>query len=305
MALEFHFEDIPPQIWLDELHTFNITGLWNPRMGSQQRENLIQRTKDELKKWRLALRDQMETIKMRYGDENKEEMRLMIAPYHTLDSLGNDLNNAIRDLESKLKAGRALPVGIGIGTHIFGSLHSGRWYFGDDQEMKLWEEFELLERRYRTIKTEYDEQSGEYKITANRVKEHQVDIKKLTKEYKARQSFVQLALRLLVVFLATGLSLILGIMAFTIQPFQGGIISNEAFGGIMLIIAVVGVMIAIVLSRRRRRRIKFLREEILTLKRDAKMLKQEAQRLKKSLYPTHHTFKEISAHFNEMKKAFH
>lgn len=305
MTLEFHYGDTIPQIWLDELQELNIPGLWNPNLRAQQRENLIQRAQQELKKWRVALRDQMDTIKMRYGDENKSEMRLMLEPYGTLDSLGGSLNQQMKDLAAKMKAGRALPLGFEIGTQIFGSLDTGRWHLGDHEERKLWDEFESVERRYLNIKEEYDQQSGEYKLTAGRVKEHQADIKKLGNEYKARTGFMQLGIRLFVIFITAGISMILGIMAFVMKPFQGGAISNEAFGGIMLILSLVGVMIAIVLSRRRRERIAELREEILTLKRDAKTLKQEAQRLKKSLYPTHQTFKEITVQYKELRAAFH
>lgn len=305
MALEFHYGDTMPQVWLDELHGFNIPNLWDPNLRAQQRENLMQRAQQELKKWRVALRDQIDTIKMRYGDENKDELRLMIEPYRMLDSLGNDLSKQMRDLASKMKAGRALPVGFAIGALIFGSLDTGRWHLGDLEEQNLWKEFESVERRYLNIKAEYDQQSGDYKMTAGRVKEHQTDIKKLNNEYKARTGFMQLGLRLFIIFIVAGISLILGIMAFTMKPFQGGVVSNEAFGGIMLILGLVGVMIAIVLSRRRRERIKELREEILTLKRDAKTLNQEAKRLKKGLYPTHQTFKEISIQYKELRAAFH
>lgn len=305
MALEFHFEDTPPQIWLSELQGFHITGLWNPQLRPQQRENLMEQAKRELKNWRLSLRDQMETIKMRYGDENKGELRLMLSPYRTLDDLGTQLNSAIKDLEVKMKDGRALPLGFEIGDYIFGSLNNGRWYFGDAEEMKLYEEFEGIERRYLAVKAEYDEQSGDYKMTLERVREHIADIKTLTREYNTRKGYMQLGLRLAIIFLFSIFSLVLGIVAFTIKPFAGMVMSNEAFGGIMLILGLVGVMIALVLTRRRRSRVEELRQEILVLKRDAKTLTQEAKRLKRHLYPTHQTYKEISARYNEYRAAFH
>ena len=304
MALEFHFEDRLPQDWLNDLQSISIDKLWNPQLNMQQRMNLMERARQELKIWRLGLRDQLETIKMRYGDSNSKEMNLMLSPYQTLDDLGTKLHNAMKELESKMKEGRALPLGVTIGDYIFGSLHSGRWYFGDIDEMRLYEEFEGLERRYLSIKAEYEAQSSEYKLVAGRVKDHQADIKKLTNEYNARKGFRQIALRLLVVFIIALLSLGLGALGFTIKPYDGMAMSNEAFGGMMLIIGLVGVMIAIVLTRRRRRRIEELREEILGLKSDEKTLRREAQRLKKGLIPTQHTFKQVRKQYKEYSAAF-
>lgn len=304
MALEFHFEDRLPQDWLNDFRAIGIDRLWDPQLRPTQRENLLERAKQDLKVWRLGLRDQMETIKMRYGDDNKQELSLMLSPYNKLEDLGTNLNNAMKDLESKMKSGRALPLGVTTKEYIFGSLQTGRWYFGDLDEMRLYDEFENVERRYFSIKAEYDEQSSEYKMTAGRVRDHQADIRKLTKEYNARKGFLQLGLRLFVVSLVSILSLALGVLGFTMKPYDGMVMSNEAFGGIMLIIGLVGFMIAIVLTRRRRRRVNVLREEILSLKSDEKTLRREAQRLKKGLLPTHHTYKAISKQYKEYRTAF-
>jgi hypothetical protein len=137
------------------------------------------------------------------------------------------------------------------------------------------------------------------------VKDEQNELGKATKRYKRLTGFLQLGLRLLIVMIVVVFSLVLGGFVFVHegQILQGGI-SNQAFGGTMLLIGLIGAMIAIVLARRRRRAIAALEEDIKIMKQNLGRTKKEALRQKKLFFPTETTFKEISREYKKMKASF-
>jgi hypothetical protein len=137
MTMEFHYEDRPPQQWLDELYNFQIPRIWDVKLNTTQRGNLLARAKQQLKDWRIALRDQNKKIEARYTKDQAEEKRLMLLPYNKLDDLAVELIDAIADLEAKLAANRPIPESFTIGDRIFGSLPLGRWYFGSLRDFTL------------------------------------------------------------------------------------------------------------------------------------------------------------------------
>jgi hypothetical protein len=305
MTMEFHYEDRPPQVWLDELYNFQVPRLWDIKLNATQRANLTIRAKQQLKDWRLALRDQIRKIEARYSKDQLQESRLMIAPYRKLDDLAIELIDAIADLDKKLAADRPIPEGFELGERIFGSLPTGRWFFGSLRDAKRWEEFEKLERRYMGLNREYKNMGQEMKVAFARVKDEQQELSKASKRYKKLTGFLQLGLRLFIVILAVVFSMLVGGLVFSLQkPLIDGGISNQAFGGVMLILGVIGVMIAIILSRRRRRAIAMLEEDISIMKQSLDRAKKEAMRQKKLFYPTQQTYKEISREYKTMRQTF-
>src|SRR5688572_19018958 len=164
MTMGFHYDDRPPQLWLDELYNFQVPRLWDVKLNATQRANLTTRAKQQLKDWRLAMREQIKKIEARYGKDKLQESRLMVAPYRKLDDLAVELTDAIFDLEKKLAAERPIPEGFEIGERIFGSLPTGRWFLGSLRDAKRWEEFEKLERRYLGLHEEYQNMGQEMKM---------------------------------------------------------------------------------------------------------------------------------------------
>ncbi|GAB5490569.1 MAG: hypothetical protein Phog2KO_07840 [Phototrophicaceae bacterium] len=300
----FHYEDVPPQIWLDELHEFNIPRIWNIELDKTQRTNLSNRALDTLKQWRLNLRDQMKKIESRYDSSNRDKMKQMLAPYKLLDTLGADLNSQLRDLQSRLSSGRAIPQGFEIGERIFGDVATQRWHLGDFEDEALWDDFMATESRYKSIRREYKRQGMGLKNARQRVKEQQSELATLEADYKARSGFLQIGLRLFIVMIVVLLCLAIGIGAIVSGlPFESNA-SDTAIGAIFLVISVVGAMIAIVLMRRRRQSILLLEEEVVMMRTTLQSSKQEARRQKQLFFPTEDTFKQVQQDYAVLKKAF-
>lgn len=306
MSLEFHYEDRPPQQWLDELYNMQIPRLWDIKLNDTQRGNLMTRAKQQIKDWRAALREQIKKIEARYPQkEQSEEKRLMTAPYQKLDALCVEIIDALADLEVKLAAKRPIPEGFELGDRIFGSLDTGRWYFGGLRDLKRYEEFEKLERRYLGLRREYGNLGQEVKVAYDRANDQQRELKKTQKQYRQLKGFWQLGLRVLIVIIVVVFSLVLGGFVFVYDKrlLEDGM-SNQTFGIVMMLIGVIGAVVAIVLARRRRRAIANLEEDINTMKASLTRLKKEALRQKKLFYPTETTFKEISIEYKKMKQTF-
>lgn len=304
MQTGFHHEDVPPQLWLDELHEFNIPHVWDVQLNKTQRENLSKRALDQLKNWRTSLRDQMKKIEGRYDSSNQERMAQIIAPYKLLDQLGHDLNANLRDLQSRVSSGRAVPQGFEIGERIFGDFKSKRWHLGSREDERLWEDFLATESRYWSMGKEYKRQATGLKNASQRVQEQQADLEKLVADYKKRSGFMQLGLRLFIVLLVVIFCLALGISAFTVGLPIEGRITNTMFAGIMLGLSVVGAIVAIVLARRRRASVAVLKQDIIAMRATLKELKQEARRQKQLFFPTQETFKQVQADYKVLKAAF-
>lgn len=300
----FHYEDIPPQIWLDNLHQYNIPSIWDVQLDNIQRTNLSNRASDNLKEWRTNLREQMKNIQSRYDSSKKDKMRNMLAPYQLLDNLGSDLNSQLRDLKTRLSAGRAIPEGFAIGERIFGDLATRRWHFGEPEDERLWKDFLSTEKRYKTLRKEYKQQVMGLKNAAQRVKEQKKDLIQIEANYKARSGFLQIGLRLFIVLLSVVLSLAIGIVTFIYGlPFESPA-PDTSIAVIFVCISVIGAVMAVVLMRRRRQSLVILEEDIATMKLNLQNTKQDARRQKQLFFPTEDTFKEIYEDYKIMKKAF-
>lgn len=304
MQTGFHYEDVPPQLWLDELQEFNIPHVWDVQLNKTQRENLSKKAVDQLKNWRSSLRDQMKKIEGRYDSSNQEAMAQLIAPYKLLDKLGHDLNANLRDLQSRMSSGRAVPQGFEIGERIFGDFKSKRWHLGTREEERLWEDFLATESRYWSMGKEYKRQATGLKNAAHRVKEQQADLEKLVTEYRKRSGFLQLGIRLFIVLLTVVFCLVLGAVAVTIGLPLEGAVTNTVFAGIMFGLSVIGAIVAIVLARRRRASVDVLKEDIIAMRATLKQLKQEARRQKQLFFPTEETFRQVQADYKVLKASF-
>lgn len=302
--IDFHYEDVPPQLWLDELREFNIPQVWNVQLNNTQRTNLSKRGLDQLKNWRTSLRDQIKKIEGRYDSSNKEAKEQILAPYQLLDSLGHDLNDKLRDLESRISAGRAVPQGFEFGDRIFGDLKSKRWHFGERDDERLWEDFLSTENRLRLMSKEYKRQAMGLKNASDRVKEQQSDLENLVAEYRKQSGFLQLGVRLFIVLLTVIFCIVLGVVALVIGLPLEGAVTNNIFAGIMLGISVIGAVVAIVLARRRRAAVAVLQADITEMRASLKQLKQEARRQKQLFFPTQETYTQVKADYEVLKASF-
>lgn len=304
MQTGFHYEDVPPQLWLDELHEFDIPHVWDIQLNKTQRENLSKKAVDQLKNWRSSLRDQMKKIEGRYDSSTQERKEQIIAPYNLLDKLGQDLNANLRDLQSRISAGRAVPQGFVIGERIFGDFKSKRWHLGSREEESLWEDFLATESHYWSMGKEYKRQSQGLKNVTQQVQEQQADLEKLVTEYRKRSGSLQIGLRLFIVLLIVVFCLVLGAVAITTGLPLDGAVTNTMFAGIMFGLSVIGAMVAIILARRRRTSIAILKEDIIAMRATLKELKQEARRQKQLFFPTQETFKQVQADYKILKASF-
>lgn len=299
----FHHQDVPPQNWLDELHSFNILRAWDIQIDNRQRSNLAQRAQDQLNRWRVSLRDQIKKIEGRYDASNRDAMVKMLKPYQMLDTLGNDLHTQLRGLVDMVKAGRAIPQGFEFGTRIFGNLATKRWYLGEREDEQRWRDFMTIERRYQSLGNEYKVQSRGYENAKKRVDEGQEDLEILDTNYKQRTGFLQIGLRLFIVILTVIFCLTLGAVTLLLEM-PTIAIANEIFAAIMLILSVIGAIIAVILARRRREAIAILETDIAEMQGMLDSHKKEAQRQRQYLLPTQQTLKEVRADYHLLKETF-
>jgi|GEM_PF-4018009 len=304
MATAFHYEDVPPQNWLDELHGFNIPRVWDVRNNDAQRQNLIIRSKENLKSWQIALREQMDKIEARYDASNRDAMEQILEPFRMLDNLGKDLFTSLRDLEQRLKAGRAVPEGFEFGTRIFGDLQTKRWQLGERDDESRWQDFMKIERRYRSLEQEYEEQARLYNNSKQLAVETNSELKELTRKYDRETGFTHIGIRLLIVVSISWFTLLLAFLAEAIEFPLGGRFTNDIFAGIMMVLAVVSAITAVILARRRRQAINTLQVEVANLQNRVRKLRQKTKHEKKNLMPTRQTLKEVHKDYQVLKSTF-
>lgn len=304
MDVGFHYEDVPPQQWLDELHRFDIPGLFDIQLNNTQRTNLTARAKDQLQNWRNGLRDQIKKIEGRYDKDKQAAKERTLAPYLLLEQLGNDLNNRVRDLEKRIAAGRAVPQRFEFGTIIFGDMATKRWHLGHREDEKRWDDFMATERRFKSMTEEYRRQSQGLKNANQRVREYQEELRAIVDQYKLQNGCLYLGIKLITVLLLAALGLLVGAVAFFADFQLVPTLSNQAFGGTMLVISVIAAITAVIFARRRRARIAALKADIVSMRATLKELKDEALRHKKLFYPTQQTYKEVRQDYKILNETF-
>lgn len=304
MATGFHYEDVPPQNWLDELHSLNIPRAWDVQINNTQRQNLIRRGKEQLKSWQISLREQIKKIRNRYDASNRDTMEQMLQPYQLLDNLGTDLHSQLGELEQEVKAGKAIPEGFEFGSRIFGDLQTKRWQLGERDDEGRWQDFLKVERRYRSIESEYEEQSQVYKNTKQLAQETQDELKILTKKYDRETGLSHIGLRLLIVVSLAWFTLVLAFVAMMVDAPLGARFANEVVAAIMMILAVVSSIAAVILARRRRQAINTLGEDVSQLQNRVRKLRQKTKHEKQHLLPTRQTLKEVYKDYKVLKSTF-
>ncbi|MEL6405058.1 MAG: hypothetical protein AAFR81_11875 [Chloroflexota bacterium] len=304
MTDSFYYDDDPPQVWLDDLHDMNIPGLWNIQLTNAQRINLIARVKNDLNEWRKHLRSDIDIMKGRFGHDKMDEMERIVTPYQLLDTLAGDLSKQVRELEDRAKKGKAIPEGFMFGDRIFGDMKTKRWHLGSRADEDRWDDFMSVERRYQMIGKEYQQQGRVVKNAAQRVKEQQVENKRIMAELNKRRSTTLMALQVSFALLAAIITGIIAGMSFlTDTVFVEGV-SGEAFGALMLVVTIAAVGTAVVLVRRRQTAIKQLSQDITDGRIMAKRLKEAYDTEKRNFFPTQQTFKEISQEYKQLKASF-
>ncbi|MGJ3238758.1 MAG: hypothetical protein ACFE0Q_08645 [Anaerolineae bacterium] len=304
MSTGFHHNDQPPQVWLDELHSFNIPYVWDIQLDKTRRSNLITRAQAQLKQWRLNLREQVKTIESRYDTSNQLTMERMREPYRLLETLGKDLDQQMSVLEKTIESGRAIPKGVTFGTVIFGDLKSKRWQLGEHDDERRWRDFLRVERRYQSLMQEYRQQKRGYDNTKQRYEEYQQEVTQTTARYQRERGTVLIGFRVAIVLALVVLCLIFGAVALLGGTALDAPLSNESIGAIMLILAVVGAIMAFVLARRRRQTIADLQVEIVRMQSTLQALKHDAQEQRRLILPTRQTLKEVRADYQALKATF-
>jgi len=305
MAVEFHHEDIPAQDFLDDLHAINIPGLYDPTLTSEQRRNLLVRGKQRLNEWHRELLDQMKAIEARdSADNGTQETRLLLAPYRKLDELARDLNKALLELERIVKAGRVVPEGFRFGTQIFGELERGEWMLGEYEDARLYEDYAAIRRRMEDVAIERQPLIKKIKVAQARIKEQQNDIMALRSTHKRRSGFLDVLVRLLPVLLVVIVALASGWYIYRNPEPMMENLSNQAIGGMLLVVGTVGTIAMIVLYRRRKRHLNILSQDIRAGKQRLKQLQQAYKKARMDFYPTDELYKELRTEYEDLKAAF-
>lgn len=304
MDTGFHYEDTPPQAWLDELHTFDIPRLWHVQLNQTQRSNLLKRAKTQLTAWRKRLHEQLKHIQARYDKSAHQEAQQYLAPYRLLDSLGTDLNKQLRDLEQRMKARKAIPQGFAFGTRIFGDFATRRWQLGEQDDELRWDDYMAVERRYQHLEREYKTQAQQLKNLSQQVTEAQSDLDTIAARYRRRSGCLHIGLQLAVVLAAVTISAGFAVMVMTTPDPIITRMDNTAIAALLLVLALAGLITALVLYRRRQRHLIALETEIASLQTTIRQLKHEGARHKKQLLPTQQTVKEVQRDYQQLKASF-
>jgi uncharacterized membrane-anchored protein YhcB (DUF1043 family) len=304
MTIDFHFTDTPPQVYLDELHSIDVPKLYDPLLSKQQRGNLMVLIRKRLGDWQKKVQTQLQSINGRYDSNNRDKATLLMAPYQTLSNLGKDLDKAITELEKGMRAGRVVPPGFSFGKQIFGDLERGEWHLGESEDAKRWGNYLSLRRRMETIGAEYKPLVQHVKIAQARVKQQENDLRQMTKEYNRRRSPLDIILRVLPVLIVTIIALVAGWYAFRAPEPLNDAMSNQAVGGILLVVGTVGAILMVVLERRRTRHLRELQENLTGSKRFLKDLKVAFKQARLDYYPTDKLYKELQTEYKRLKATF-
>jgi hypothetical protein len=302
-APTFHL-DRPPQEYLDELHEIDVPRLFDPSLSREQRMNLIQLTRKDLRHWLQGVEALVDKIGERYGAESVAEQRLAQAPYELLVTLGHQLDDAIDNLEETLKKGRALPEGFMFGQTIFGNAASGEWHLGSRADAERFQEMLAIKRRLDKLMEEYKPLVQKMKVIQARRKEAASDVRDWMQEYRQKQPTGYIAGRLAgllllsVVFLGAGAFLSLSDAAVIAAD-------TDAILGAALVVAGVAFSVAmVVLYRRRNRRLNELREDIQTGKRRVAQYKRDLQEQKRHYFPINQLVTELREEYRDLRSTF-
>ncbi len=299
----FHL-DRPPQDYLDELHEIDVPRLFDPSLSREQRMNLIQLTRKDLRHWLQGIEALVDKIGERFGAENAAEQRLAQAPYELLVTLGHQLDKAIDDLEEKLKKERALPEGFMFGQIIFGDETSGEWHLGSRADAERFQEMLAIQRRLEKLMDEYKPLVHRIKVIQTRRKETTSDVRDWMQEYRQKQSTGYIAGRLVGLLLLTLLFLGAGAFLSLSDDTLIATDSDPILGAALVVAGVAFCIAMIVIYRRRKRRLNELREDIQTGKRRVAQYKREFQEQKRHYFPINQLVTELRHDYRDLRTTF-
>ena len=183
MTTAYHYEDTPPQLFLDQLHRLETHRLYDPEITNEQRINLIALTRKRLNEWRGNLQNQIKDVKQRYANGDKLEMDIVLGPYKKLDSLGSDIAKALASLEDTIKRGRALPRGFGLGKVIFGAYEIDEWHFGTNEDKQRFDEMVRVQNRLEGVVNDLKPMKRVIGVAHHRAMEQKEDTKILMDKF--------------------------------------------------------------------------------------------------------------------------
>jgi hypothetical protein len=302
-STNFHL-DRPPQEYLDELHDIDVPRLYDPALSREQRLNLIQLTRKRLRQWRNGVEALVEKIGERYGAENADEQRLAQAPYQLLATLGKQLDEAIDELETIVKKGRVVPEGFVFGDRIFGNPESGEWHLGTRADAERFDEMLSVHRRLSQLMEEYKPLVQKMKVIQQRIKEMKNDLRNWMQEYQQKQSTGYIATRLAGLLILALLLLAAGAFFFTSEQIVVATETDRVLGVLLIVAGVVFTIAAIVIYRRRSRRLNELREDIQAGKQRLRQYKKDFQEQKRHYFPINQLVTDLRADYRDLRATF-
>jgi len=306
MVSTTHFHtNKPAQEFLDELHNVNVPVVFDPHISKEQRQNLLALTKKRLQEWQSRLDLEIKSIKDRYDKKQADEARLLLAPYQLLREVANEQAKEIRNLERAMKAGRVLPEGFYFGSKIFGTLEWGEWYLGEFEDVVRWDELVTIKKRLDTLEEERRPLMREIKLTQARLKELKHDLQRWMREYKRRQGFAFVGLRVFVLLILIVASVAGGWLLYNNTGdayIQDG--ADQAVGGALFMFAAAMAVTSIVFVRRHRKRIKELRQDIKQGQARLATLHAEAKKQRLDFYPVNELVQKLSADYKALRHTF-
>ena len=140
------------QDYLDDIHAFNIPGLFQLDLTPRERAAKIRKVKQELGQLRTQLVHHRGTLSENSQALSPDERKRMSAPFNLLLLLHEQLMDEVSALEQSLTSGKALPPGLKFGQHIFGDEQAGEWFVGSQQQFNDWQNIQQFKQRLDALR---------------------------------------------------------------------------------------------------------------------------------------------------------
>lgn len=291
------FTDTKPQVYLDQYHSVNIPRLYVPQVGPQQRKNLIALTKQKLEEIQVSLRKQIQSIQKRYNPKTEaQEAKIAVAPYDLLLKLGDQLTEAVNELETLVQGGRRLPPAVTFGSVIFGDAAKGDWHIGTDEDAALYDEMKSKESRLKQLMRDRAPLQKQIKVVNGKIARAQRETQEVTEMYKRLKPTGYLVKRLLFLFL---LMVIMGVLAYLAYTQSRLALTAGAVG-----LALIFFLLMIRVFVNRRRKLENLRQAIQLGRTEVKRFKKEQLRVRNTYLPLNDLCKQLHREVTILRESF-
>lgn len=296
------YYNTPPQRFLDEIHTVNVTALYEPGLSTRARREAITAARSRLAQVRQRLVRQQDDIRGRHnsgGGRRKTEPtpaeKRDLAPYLLLTDLITQIEEHISQLEQVLEEKRLLPEPFRFGNRIFGSEEGGEWFLGYTEDEELWQHMQRVRQQLDHFMQQRSPQAGKIKALKARAAVLQSDLKraanKLSKRRRKRSFAIQLLLTLLLAALLAGAGFVL---------FQQGQMAG---------LAAVGFALLLLLSipfgwRRWRRQVATLQATVIEKRQALATLKVELDAALKLFRPLNERCRSLQTEYQALRQGF-